>query len=157
MHHDEIERFVEAQDPVFDRVMAELRSGAKRSHWMWFVFPQLRGLGQSEMAWRFGLRDLAEAKAYLAHPLLRERLRAATEAMLASAERVARDILGQPDDAKFRSCLTLFIEAAEREEDKALFERALEAFFQGRSDDRTLELLGRLQQPKQALARDQRD
>jgi uncharacterized protein (DUF1810 family) len=109
MHDDELDRFVMAQNPVFELVMSELRSGAKRSHWMWFVFPQLRGLGQSEMAWRFGIRDLAEAKAYLAHPTLGERLRMATEAMLTHAAKSARSILGQPDDAKFRSCLTLFI------------------------------------------------
>lgn len=143
MHEDDIQRFVEAQDPVYERVMSELRSGAKRSHWMWFVFPQLRGLGQSEMAWRFGIRDIAEAKAYLAHPLLGERLRSATEAMLTHAGREARAILGPPDDAKFRSCLTLFIEAAEREEDKVLLDKALETFFGGRGDRRTLEMLGR--------------
>jgi uncharacterized protein (DUF1810 family) len=143
MHDDDIQRFVEAQDPVYERVMSELRNGAKRSHWMWFVFPQLRGLGRSEMAWRFGIRDMAEARAYLAHPLLGERLRSATEAMLTHAGREARAILGQPDDAKFRSCLTLFIEAAEREEDKVLLTKALDTFFGGRGDRRTLDMLGR--------------
>jgi len=141
MHDDDIDRFVKAQDPVFAQVMSELRNGAKRSHWMWFVFPQLRGLGQSEMAWRFGIRDLAEAGAYLSHPILGRRLREATEAMLAHAARDAHSILGQPDDAKFRSCLTLFIEAAEQEDDRALFSKALETFFQGSRDRRTLELL----------------
>lgn len=141
MKHADLDRFVEAQEPVFADAVAELRSGRKRTHWMWFVFPQLRGLGHSAMAERYGIADLAEARAYLAHPLLRARLREATQAMLANAGADARAVLGEPDDAKLRSCLTLFAEAAERDEDRALFEKALDAFYAGELDPRTLAML----------------
>jgi uncharacterized protein (DUF1810 family) len=141
MIREDLDRFVEAQEPIFESAMSELRGGRKRTHWMWFVFPQLRGLGRSPMAERYGIADLAEARSYLAHPLLRARLLEATEAMLANAGTDARAVLGEPDDAKLRSCLTLFIAAAEREEDRSLFKKALDAFFEGKGDPRTLAML----------------
>jgi len=136
--HD-LARFLEAQDPVIEAALAELRAGRKRTHWMWFVFPQMRGLGTSPMAERYGIASLAEARAYLAHPVLGARLRACTEAVLAHAGRSLHDMLGAPDDAKFRSSMTLFAAAAL--EDDSPFERALDAFCEGRRCARTMETL----------------
>ena len=136
--HD-LDRFVQAQAPVFASALAELRAGAKRSHWMWFVFPQLRGLGRSPMAVRYGLADLAEARAYLAHPVLAGRLEACTQAVLATRGRSLAAIFGSPDDVKFRSSMTLFARA-----DLAAgrpFAEALDRFCEGRADERTLALL----------------
>lgn len=133
-----LERFVQAQAPVIDAVLAELGSGCKRTHWMWFVFPQLQGLGSSSMAQRYALASLAEARAYLAHPVLGPRLRQCCELLLQVPERSAREILGSPDDMKLRSCVTLFRAAAPGEE---LFQRCLDRFYAGQPDARTLELL----------------
>ena len=133
-----LERFVDAQQPVYATVCQELAAGNKRSHWMWFIFPQMRGLGRSTMAERYGLASAAEAAAYWQHPLLGPRLKACTELMLASKEKSASDILGSPDDMKFRSCLTLFAQVVPAE---PVFRRALEQFFGGRADERTLALL----------------
>lgn len=135
---DDLSRFVEAQAPHVDAVRAELAAGRKRTHWMWFVFPQLRGLGRSEMARHFGLRSLEEARAYLAHPLLGARLRDGVAAVLAVQQRSALDIFGSPDDLKLRSCLTLF-----REIDGAdgVFAQALVKYFDGQPDPLTLQLL----------------
>lgn len=135
----ELERFVAAQAPVIDDVRRELRAGRKRSHWMWFVFPQLRGLGTSAMAQHYGIASLAEARAYLAHPVLGERLRECCQLMLAVPDRSAHEILGSPDDLKFRSCVTLFGLAAPGE---ALFRRCLDRFHGGEPDPRTLALCG---------------
>jgi uncharacterized protein (DUF1810 family) len=136
----DLERFTRAQAPVMDAVRAELRAGRKQSHWMWFVFPQLRGLGLSSTAEYYGIDSLQEARAYLAHPLLGPRLRECCELMLAVPEpRSAHAILGSPDDLKFRSCLTLFSLAAP---DEPLFARCLERFYGGQSDARTLGLCG---------------
>jgi uncharacterized protein (DUF1810 family) len=128
-------RFVAAQSGVFDLALGELRAGAKRTHWMWYVLPQLRGLGHSMMADRYGIEDLDEARAYLADPLLGPRLRECVEALLAHAGRKsAADILGVIDAIKFHSCLTLFEAAG----GGPLFTRALEAFYAGERDRRTL-------------------
>lgn len=139
---DDLDRFLAAQAPVLAQAMEELRRGAKRTHWMWFVFPQLRGLGASATSHRFGLRDLDEARPYLAHPELAERLRACVRAMLAHDDRGLAAILGRPDDLKFRSSMTLFARAAEDPDDAALFRRALAVFCGGREDDATLRRLG---------------
>ena len=138
MHDDDLQRFVQAQAPHIDDVHAELAAGRKRTHWMWFVFPQLRGLGHSQMAWHFGLQSRDEAVAYLAHPLLGPRLRDCVERALAVDGHGAHDIFGSPDDLKLRSCLTLF-----REIDGAdgVFGRALSRFFDGQPDPATLRLL----------------
>ncbi|MDB5472274.1 MAG: hypothetical protein JWR84_3834 [Caulobacter sp.] len=135
--HD-LRRFVEAQDGVWERALAELRAGAKRSHWMWFVFPQISGLGNSALAQRFALGGLDEARAYLAHPLLGPRLLACTAAMNGHEGRSARAILGQPDDMKFRSSMTLFNAA---DPDEPAFREALERYFGGEADPATLDRL----------------
>jgi uncharacterized protein (DUF1810 family) len=132
-----LERFVAAQAPVIATVFEELRNGRKRSHWMWFVFPQLAGLGSSAMARQFALASLDEAKAYLAHPILGERLRQCCTLMMA-AQGSATEILGSPDDLKFRSCLTLFLRAAPQEH---LFQHGLDRFYGGEADARTLDTL----------------
>jgi uncharacterized protein (DUF1810 family) len=132
-------RFVAAQEGVYGRALAELQAGAKRSHWMWFIFPQIAGLGASAMAQRYAIGSLAEARAYLAHPILGERLRACTAAVNAVAGRSAHAIFGAPDDVKFRSSLTLFAAAAP---DEPLFAEALTRFFGGAPDPLTLAKLG---------------
>lgn len=136
--HD-LARFLAAQEHVIGAALAELRAGRKRTHWMWFVFPQARGLGTSPMAERYGIASLAEARAYLAHPVLGPRLVACTEAVLAHAGTPLRAIFGTPDDLKFRSSMTLFAAAALR--DDGQFERALDLFCEGRRDERTLALI----------------
>jgi uncharacterized protein (DUF1810 family) len=135
----DLDRFVAAQDPVFNRVCVELTAGDKQSHWMWFIFPQLRGLGSSATAQRFGLGSLAEARAYLAHPLLGERLRRCTELVNRIDGRSAQEIFGYPDNLKFRSSMTLFALAAE--DGSKLFGEALAKYFAGEGDPRTYELL----------------
>jgi uncharacterized protein (DUF1810 family) len=132
-------RFVAAQDRVWPAVVAELRDGRKRTHWMWFVFPQIAGLGSSAMAVAYAIGSLDEARAYLAHPVLGARLREATRLMLGHAGRPAEAVLGGIDAVKLRSSMTLFREAAPGE---ALFQEALDAFYEG-PDPRTLALLGR--------------
>jgi uncharacterized protein (DUF1810 family) len=132
-----LDRFVEAQDGVIDAVRAELRAGRKRSHWMWFVFPQLQGLGASAMARHYGLASLDEARAYLAHPVLGACLRECCELMLQVPHKSAHEILGSPDDLKFHSCVTLFALADPAD---ALFARCLERFYAGAADERTLRL-----------------
>jgi uncharacterized protein (DUF1810 family) len=132
-------RFVAAQEGVYGRALAELQAGAKRSHWMWFIFPQIAGLGASAMAQRYAIGSLAEARAYLAHPILGERLRACTAAVNAVAGRSAHAIFVAPDDVKFRSSLTLFAAAAP---DEPLFAEALARFFGGAPDPLTLAKLG---------------
>ena len=103
-----LERFVVAQDPVFEDVQSELRAGAKTSHWMWFIFPQLKGLGSSQMSIEFGIASRDEAQAYLNHPILGPRLKECTRLILAAEAKFIRQILGPPDDLKFRSSMTLF-------------------------------------------------
>lgn len=136
--HD-LQRFIAAQEPVFGAVTAELDAGRKRSHWMWFVFPQVAGLGFSPMAQRYAIASLDEARAYLAHPVLGGRLRRCTDLVVAARERDITAILGSPDDAKFRSCMTLFGRAAPGE---ARFQNALDRFFESRPDAATLVRLG---------------
>ena len=134
------ERFIAAQDPVYPRALAELRAGDKRSHWMWFIFPQFAGLGHSDMARRYAIADRVEAEAYLAHPLLGARLRECTQAMLKWAgKRSAEQILGSIDALKFASSMTLFEAAGGGAE----FGSALDAFYKGERDPRTLDLLAK--------------
>ncbi|SRR5690606_28725829 len=137
--HDpfDLERFVQAQAGTFDAALEELRAGAKRSHWMWFVFPQLQGLGASGMARRYAISGLEEARAYLAHPLLGPRLVASVEALLSHDGLSARDIFGTPDDLKLRSSMTLFHAAS----DDARFQAVLDRYYGGRPDEATLRLL----------------
>ena len=133
-----LERFVTAQNPVYESVKAELRAGRKRGHWMWFVFPQLSGLGQSEMAHRYAIASLAQAKEYLNHELLGARLRECTELVLAVQKATLFEIFGSPDDMKFKSCMTLFAKADPHDR---LFVEALRKYCGGEFDDKSLELL----------------
>ncbi len=140
MESDPLERFVIAQEPVYATALGELRAGRKRTHWMWFIFPQISGLGHSEMAQKFALSSLDEARDYLAHGILGERLRTCTDAVLSHAARShghpsAHDIFGSPDDLKFRSSMTLFHRAAPHE---GRFEEALRVFCDGNEDQKTL-------------------
>ena len=135
-----LDRFVRAQEGDYARALDEIRSGHKRSHWMWYIFPQLRGLGFSSTAQYYGLRDLQEARDYMAHPLLGARLTEISEALLALETNNASAVMGYPDDLKLRSCMTLFELAAP---DRPVFAQVLEKFYAGRRDGRTLELLGK--------------
>jgi uncharacterized protein (DUF1810 family) len=130
-----LERFVDAQAPVYEQVRRELMAGQKQSHWMWFVFPQIAGLGQSAMSIRFAIASMAEAKAYLAHPVLGPRLRECARLALEVADKTARDIFGSIDEIKFRSSMTLFAEAAS---DEDVFQRCLDKYFAGKLDPATL-------------------
>jgi uncharacterized protein (DUF1810 family) len=125
---------------VYEEVTKELTEGRKQTHWMWFVFPQLEGLGHSSMAQRYAIRDLDQARRYLAHPLLGSRLRRDVRLMTSHKGKSAWDMLGSPDDLKFRSCLTLFAEAASDDSDQALFKQALDQFYGGQADSRTAAL-----------------
>jgi uncharacterized protein (DUF1810 family) len=134
----DLQRFIRAQEGIYETALAELRAGSKQSHWMWFIFPQLRGLGHSATATHYGISSLDEARAYLGHPLLGARLRQCVEALLPWSERrTATQILGSIDALKLRSSLTLF----DRAEPEAVFAAGLAAFFGGESDERTLALL----------------
>ena len=134
----DLERFVRAQEHDYARALDELRAGAKRSHWIWYVFPQCAGLGASEMSRRYAIASLDEARAYLAHPLLGPRLVACADAVLAHGDRSARQIMGSPDDLKLRSSATLFALVSPP---GSVFERVLAWFFRGERDVRTVELM----------------
>jgi uncharacterized protein (DUF1810 family) len=136
----DLQRFVEAQARNYDAALAELTRGRKTSHWMWYVFPQLAGLGSSVMAQAYAIGSLEEARAYFAHPLLGPRLEACVAALLALPKTTARAVMGSPDDLKLRSSLTLFAQA---QPGRAGFAAALDKYFEGVPDPRTLELLGR--------------
>lgn len=135
---DDLERFVTAQESVFDRVHAELRDGRKRSHWMWFIFPQIAGLGQSSMSRRYAIADLDEAAAYLAHPVLGTRLRQCCYLVLEIERRSLAEIFGEIDAVKFRSCMTLFSRVPDSD---PVFTLALQQYCDGKPDPKTLELL----------------
>ena len=134
----DLQRFVEAQSGLYERVCRELEEGRKRSHWMWFIFPQWKGLGHSAMAERYGISSRGEAEAYLAHPLLGSRLRHCTELVVAMDGRTVEQIFGTPDDMKFRSSMTLF---ASVDAEGSVFARALEKYFGGTPDQLTIERL----------------
>lgn len=133
-----LDRFVEAQDRVYAAVKEELAAGNKTSHWMWFVFPQLKALGRSSMAKHFGIESGGEAFAYWQHPVFGKRLKECTELVLAAGGKTVHEIFGSPDDLKFRSCMTLFAQVAPKE---PVFSQALEHFFGGQQDQMTLNLL----------------
>src|SRR5215469_7350850 len=135
----DLERYVRAQEPVFTQVCAELAVGHKQSHWMWFIFPQLRGLGSSPMAQRYAIGSLAEARAYLAHPLLGERLRTCTQLVNRIDGRSAQAIFGYTDEMKFRSSMTLFARTSAVSSEP--FGAALAKYFAGEEDPLTRELL----------------
>jgi uncharacterized protein (DUF1810 family) len=131
----DLERFVSAQDAVFAQVVEELRAGEKRSHWIWFIFPQMKGLGHSSQSEYYGIGSLEEAEAYLRHPVLGERLRQCTRLVTLVEDRDLSRILGYPDDQKFRSSMTLFARAAEEAGlDATEFNDALKKYFGGEGD-----------------------
>ena|SRR5579863_2809745 len=134
-------RFISAQEDDHAQALSELRNGRKRSHWMWYIFPQIDGLGSSATSRHFAIKSKEEAKAYLEHPLLGARLVECTETVFLIRERSAHDIFGYPDDLKFKSCMTLF-EALPGAD--SIFARSLEKYFNGERDSRTLQLLERL-------------
>ena len=136
---DELERFVHAQQRDYSQAVSELTAGRKRSHWIWYVLPQLRELGRSEMARTYGIADRTEAAGYIAHPVLGPRLIECVNAILCHSDRSAVEILGDVDALKFRSCLTLFAEVAPGE---PVFATALATFYQSKPDSETLRLLG---------------
>jgi len=138
----DLQRFIDAQQAVYESVREELRAGRKTSHWMWFIFPQLQGLGVSPTARFYALSGLDEARAYLAHPLLGARLTECTQLVNEVPGRTLHEIFGTPDDLKFRSCMTLFAAAAEAQAGSQPFRDALEKYCAGAADPRTLELLG---------------
>lgn len=138
----DLRRFVDAQHSIYDRALAELHAGHKQSHWMWFVFPQIvglgLGLGRSAMAQRYAIADLNEAIAYLQHPLLGPRLEECAQALLQHSDRTARQMLGSPDDLKLHSSMTLFAAAAP---EHVAFQQVLNAFYDGEADRETLKRL----------------
>ena len=136
MDNDPLQRFIDAQDGggTYERALAELRAGRKTTHWMWFVFPQRAGLGQSEMSRRYAIASPAEARAYVEHPVLGPRLVACAEALLTHEDKSAPEILGEIDAVKLRSSMTLFAAAAP---EQAAFERVLDRYFDGEPDEST--------------------
>jgi uncharacterized protein (DUF1810 family) len=133
-----LSRFIEAQDEIYSRALGELRVGEKRSHWMWFIFPQVAGLGHSAMAQRYAIQSRPETEAYLAHAVLGARLLECTQAVLDVPGKSASAIFGSPDDMKFRSSMTLFDAVG----DRAIFGETLQRFYQGERDFRTVAILG---------------
>lgn len=133
-----LRRFIDAQEEVIEQVRTELRRGRKQTHWMWFIFPQIQGLGSSPMAQKFAISSSQEAKAYLENPILGPRLAECTRLVNAIEERSISDIFGYPDDLKFRSCVTLFAQAAPNED---AFQQALSKYFKAEQDSATLALL----------------
>jgi uncharacterized protein (DUF1810 family) len=136
--HD-LNRFLQAQEDDYDRAFSEIRSGRKRSHWMWYIFPQYEGLGFSATSKRYSIKSLAEAEAYLQHPVLGPRLLECCNAILGVEGRSALEIFGSPDDMKLRSCATLFACVSPRD---SVFHRLIERYFQSQRDAKTLQLLG---------------
>lgn len=135
----DLERFLRAQEGVYQQAQAELRTGQKRSHWMWFIFPQIQGLGSSEMAMRYAISSLDEAKAYLKDPILGTRLRECTGIVVNLEGKTASEIFGYPDDLKFQSSMTLFAHAESMSWESLIFRRALDKYFAGKEDVATVE------------------
>jgi len=134
----DFDRFTSAQNPVYETVLGELRAGRKSSHWMWFIFPQIAGLGRSQKSMFYAMSDRAEAAAYLAHPVLGPRLAECTQLAIAHAAKGAQSLFGQPDDLKFQSSISLFSRVKGAD---PVFHRAIDAFFGGVADTNTLEIL----------------
>jgi len=134
-----LDRFVRAQADIYDRALGELRRGKKQSHWMWFIFPQIDGLGSSAMTREYAIKSIDEARAYLGHPVLAKRLNECTEAVLAVEGRTALEIMGRPDDVKLKSSMTLFERAAGQD---SVFAKLLDKYYAGERDAKTLAILG---------------
>jgi len=135
---EDLNRFIDAQQETFDQALSEIRAGRKRSHWIWYIFPQLRGLGHSYNAGFYGIRDLSEASAYLSHPTLGPRLIEITQALLALPGNNATAIMGTPDDLKLRSCMTLFSMVPDA---PPVFQQVLDKYYHGQKDERTIALI----------------
>ena len=135
----DLKRFVEAQEDDYLTALSEVRAGRKRSHWMWYIFPQFDGLGYSSMSRRYSIKSIAEAQAYLHHPILGPRLLECCAAVVVVERQSANDIFGSPDDMKLRSCATLFAQVSSP---GSVFERLLDKYFRGERDEQTLRLLG---------------
>ena len=133
----DLDRFVQAQAADYERALAELRAGEKRSHWMWYIFPQIEGLGHSSMSRRYSIRSAAEARAYLDHPILGPRLRECAAVVNGIARRSALEIFGSPDDMKLLSCATLFARVSH----EGVFDQLIQKYFEGQPDKETLRLL----------------
>jgi uncharacterized protein (DUF1810 family) len=136
----DLERFVQAQENDYRAALSEITAGRKRSHWMWYIFPQFEGLGYSSMSRRYSIKSLEEAQAYLRHPILGPRLLECCEAVVAIDGRTASEIFGSPDDMKLRSCATLFAQVSPA---GSVFERLLGKYFHGQRDEQTVRLVGR--------------
>lgn len=134
-----LNRFLKAQENDYEQALAEIKSGRKRSHWMWYIFPQYKGLGWSETAKYYSIQDLNEAKTYLSHPVLGSRLEQITNALLLIDEQDANQVFGSPDDLKLKSCMTLFATVHPSEENP--FNKVLDKFFNGCFDQKTLDLI----------------
>jgi uncharacterized protein (DUF1810 family) len=134
----DLTRFITAQDPVYNDVLTELKSGQKQTHWMWFIFPQIDGLGHSSIAKRYAIKNADEAREYLRHPVLGKRLIECTETVKAIQNRSASQIFGYPDDLKFRSSMTLFASVSGEE---SIFHDLISKYYEGQADDRTIEIL----------------
>lgn len=137
----DLNRFIEAQQGSYDVALAEIRAGHKRTHWMWYIFPQVAGLAFSSMSQKYAIQSVAEANAYLQHPILGPRLIACTQAALAVEGKSANQIFGSPDDLKLKSSATLFTAVSP---EGSVFERLLEKYYQGQRDERTLKLLAQM-------------
>ena len=137
---NELTRFLEAQENDYARALAEIRNGRKRSHWMWYIFPQIEGLGHSSTARFYAIRDIEEAKAFLAHPILGSRLRECAQAALSVEGKTAEEIFGFPDVLKLRSCATLFAQVSEP---GSVFEQLLQKYYGGIADEATMQLLNK--------------
>lgn len=138
MKDTDLQRFLDAQEGSYDQALAEIRGGRKRSHWVWYIFPQITGLGMSSMAQHYSIKDLQEARDYLSQPVLQKRLLEISMARLKLESNDPRAVMGYPDDLKLRSCMTLFMAA---EPDNRVFQKVLDKFFEGRTDRRTEEIL----------------
>jgi len=138
MDTDNLERFLVAQESSFDTALREIRQGKKRTHWMWYVFPQVAGLGFSQTSKVYAIRDGAEAKRYLDHPVLRERLVTISRALLEQTTNSANQVLGNPDDVKLQSCMTLFAAVPGTD---PVFQQVLDKYFSGMPDQKTLDIL----------------
>jgi uncharacterized protein (DUF1810 family) len=138
MANESLDRFIEAQKPDYSIALAEIKQGRKRSHWMWYIFPQIRGLGFSETSTYYAIKDLDEAKQYLQHPVLGKRLIEISKALLENEENDATKIFGTPDDLKLRSSMTLFAAVPNAD---PVFQAVLNKFFEGKQDSKTLSII----------------
>ncbi len=138
MNINSLERFLEAQEPMYELALNEIKNGEKESCWMWYIFPQLRGLGTSKMSYAYGINGLPEAKAYLAHPVLSARLYEITAALLLHKDIIIEDLIGDLDVLKLQSCMTLF---ASISENRSVFHQVIECFYDGEFDKHTLEFI----------------